>query len=236
MHFALVHGAYHGAWCWDRLRVELERDGHTASAAELPTEDPAAGVERYADAVVRSVPESAEGVVLVGHSLAGLTIPVVAQMTPTVMTIYLCALLPVSGKSFDEQKAEIATEFVPSEKPVGHPDGSTSWPERGAIELFYQDCDLTTATAAARRLRRQYWRATEEVTPLRRWPSVPSAYILCADDRAVSPDYSRRASRELLATEPLEMPGGHSPFLSRPRELADVLERLTATAREASSH
>jgi pimeloyl-ACP methyl ester carboxylesterase len=234
MHFALVHGAYHGAWCWDLLRRELERDGHTTSAADLPCEDPDAGVERYADAVVRSIPDSAGDVVLVGHSLAGLTIPVLAERTPALMTVYVCALLPVPGKSFDDQHAEIATGFEPSEKPVGHPDGSASWPERGAIEVFYHDCDLATATAAARRLRRQHWRATQEVTPLRRWPAVPSAYIVCADDRAVSPDYGRRASRELLATDPVEMTGGHSPFLSRPRELAAVLERVAATAVEAS--
>jgi pimeloyl-ACP methyl ester carboxylesterase len=234
MHFALVHGAYHGAWCWDRLRDELDRDGHTTSAADLPCEDPDAGVERYADAVVHSIPDSVEGVVLVGHSLAGLTIPVVAERRPTLMTVYLCALLPVPGKSFDSQHAEITTGFEPSEKPIGHTDGSASWPERGAIEVFYQDCDLATATAAARRLRRQFWRATQEVTPLRRWPQVPSAYILCAADRAVSPDYSRRASRDLLATDPIEMTGGHSPFLSRPVELAAVLQRVAAMAREAS--
>lgn len=234
MHFALVHGAYHGAWCWDALRVELERDGHTTSAADLPCEDQDAGVEHYADAVVRSIPGSVERVALVGHSLAGLTIPVVAERRPTLITIYLSALLPVPGMSFDEQHADIATGFEPSEKPVGHPDGSASWPERGAIEVFYQDCDLAMATAAARRLRRQFWRVTEEVTPLLRWPPVPSAYILCADDRAVSPDYSRRASRELLAVEAVEMAGGHSPFLSRPRELAAVLQRVAAVAMEAS--
>src|SRR6202521_652128 len=95
MHFVLVHGAYHGAWCWDALRRELVVDGHTTSAVDLPCEDPQAGGERYADEVVHSMPKTAEGVVLVGHSLAGLTIPVVAGRTRTLMTIYLCALLPV---------------------------------------------------------------------------------------------------------------------------------------------
>jgi pimeloyl-ACP methyl ester carboxylesterase len=95
MHFALVHGAFHGAWCWDRLRTELERDGHSTSAVDFPSEDPDAGAGRYADLVVEAIPKG-EDVVLVGHSLGGLTIPVAASRTPTLMTVFLCALVPVS--------------------------------------------------------------------------------------------------------------------------------------------
>src|ERR1700674_4743137 len=164
MHFALVHGAYHGAWCWEQLRQELERDGHATSAADLPCEDPEAGAERYADEVVHSMPKTADGVVLVGHSLAGLTIPVVAGRTRTVKTIYLSAMLPVVGLSFDAQHADLGTGFEPSEPAVANSDGSASWPERGAIEVFYQDCDPEIARASAQRLRKQHWRITQEVT------------------------------------------------------------------------
>ena len=234
MHFALVHGAYHGAWCWERLRAELGRDGHTTSAADLPCEDHDAGAERYADAVISAIPNSMDGLVLVGHSLAGLTIPVVAERTKPKLTVYLCALLPEPGKSFDAQQVDFATEFEPSATAISHPDGSASWPVGGAIELFYHDCDPAAASDAAQHLRRQHWRVTQEITPLREWPANPSAYILCDDDRAVSPAYSRRASRKLLGIDPVEMPGGHSPFLSRPRLLADVLERLSATLPDVS--
>jgi pimeloyl-ACP methyl ester carboxylesterase len=226
MHFALVHGAYHGSWCWEQLRQELQRDGHTTSAVDLPCEDPEAGAERYADEVVHSMPKTAEGVVLVGHSLGGLTIPVVAGRTKTLMTVYLCALVPMPGLSFDAQDADLRTGFKPSEEAISHPDGSASWPERGAIESFFHDCDPEIARVAARRLRKQYWLVMQEVTPLRRWPDSPSAYILCTDDRVIPPAYSRRAAREQLGVEPVEMAGGHSPFLSRPRELATLLERL----------
>lgn len=232
MHFVLVHGAYHGAWCWDPLRAELELAGHTSSAPDLPCEDPDAGAERYADEVLHSIPRSSDGVVVVGHSLAGLTIPLVAERTRTLMTVYLCALVPVPGLSFDAQHADMATGFEPSERARDEADGSASWPEAGAIEVFYHDCDPQLAKDAARRLRRQHWRVTEEVTPLRRRPVVPSAYVFCADDRIVSPRYSRRAATELLGVEPLEMPGGHSPFLSRPRDLAGVLAQVASAANE----
>jgi Alpha/beta hydrolase family len=226
MHFMLVHGAYHGAWCWDALRKALDGNGHSSSAVDLPCEDPDAGAEIYADEVVASIPKSAHGVVLVGHSLAGLTIPIVAGRVQTIMTIYLCALLPVPGLSFDAQHADTGTGFKPSEPAAGNPDGSTSWPEGGAVEIFYHDCDPAVATASARKLRPQHWRITQEVTPLRIWPAVPAAYIFCAEDRAISPAYSSRAARELLGVEAVEMPGGHSPFLSRPTELASRLALL----------
>ena len=226
MHFALVHGAYHGAWCWDDLRRELEREGHETSAADLPCEDHDAGVERYADEVLASIPKSAREVVLVGHSLAGLTIPVVAARRRTLMTVYLCAMLPVPGLSFDAQHADIGTGFRASEPAIGHPDGSASWPEAGALEVFFHDCDPDVAHAAATRLRRQQWRATQEVTPLREWPDVRAVSIVCKEDRAISPAYVKRASRELLHVDAIEMAGGHSPFLARPAELASILVKL----------
>jgi pimeloyl-ACP methyl ester carboxylesterase len=231
MHFALVHGAYHGAWCWDRLRRELEHDGHTSSAADLPCDDPEAGAARYADVVLRAIPGGAGGLVLVGHSLGGLTIPIVAARAPAVACVYLCALVPEPGKSFDGQHVNVGSHFTPSEAPVAHPDGSASWPERGAIEVFYHDCDPELGRDAARRLRRQHWRITEEVTPLRQWPDAQTTYILCTEDRVVSVAYARDAAAR-LGVEPNELPGGHSPFLSRPRQLADLLGRLfVATAR-----
>ncbi len=228
MHFVLVHGAYHGAWCWDELRTELERGGHSSTAVELPIEDPDAGAERYVDEVLQAVPRHADAVVMVGHSLAGLTIPIAASRTRTAMTIYLCALLPVPGLSWDAQRAGFGTGFEPSEPAVEHEDGSASMPERAAIEVFFHDCPPEVALAAARRLRRQHWKITRELTPLRQWPEVRSAYILCVDDRMVSREYGRRAARLQLGIDPIELPGGHSPFLSRPRDLAQTLVRAAS--------
>jgi len=223
MHFVLVHGAYHGAWCWDELRTELESGGHSSTAVDLPNEDPDAGAERYVDEVLQAVPRRADAVVMVGHSLAGLTIPIAASRTRTAMTIYLCGLLPVPGLSWDAQRAGYSTGFEPSEPAVGHDDGSASMTERGAIEVFFHDCPPEIALAAAGRLTRQQWKITQELTPLRQWPAVRAAYILCTDDRMVSREYGLRVARLQLGSDPIDLPGGHSPFLSRPHELAQTL-------------
>jgi pimeloyl-ACP methyl ester carboxylesterase len=210
------------------LRKELDAAGHSTTAVGLPIEDPDAGAESYADEVIASTPRTVGPVVLVGHSLGGLTIPIVAGRIPTVMTIYLCALLPVPGLSFDAQGSGAGTGYVPSVSPTVGPGGGTVWPEQGAIEIFFHDCDPEVAIASARKLRSQQWRITQEVTPLREWPAVHSAYILCTDDRVVSRVYSVRAARDLLHVEAIELPGGHSPFLSRPADLAARLAQLAS--------
>lgn len=63
-----------------------------------------------------------------------------------------------------------------------------------------------------------------EPCPLAGWPDAERTYVLCREDRAVSPAWSRRAAWERLGVEPLELPGSHSPFLSRPAALAALLD------------
>lgn len=228
--FGLVHGAWHGAWCWDLLVPELERLGHRAVAMDLPCEDPAAGLDATAGAVVAALEGEPGDVVLVGHSLGGITIPVVAARRPVSQLVFLCALIPEPGRSFTETMAGEEDAFTRGwrEVPrVAHNDGSVSWEPDAAVEFFYHDCPDDVARWAASRLRHQAWTTSREPSPLRAWPDVPSDYVLCTGDRAVSPEWSRRVARDRLGVAAVELPGGHSPMLSRPRDLAGVLDRLT---------
>jgi hypothetical protein len=265
--FVLVHGGWHGAWCWAFLLDELAARGHRAVAVDLPAEDPDAGAAAYA-AIVRAAlpgqtPPSAaaasllppaeqrratgaglsllrgteqgrsrasgdptgEGLVLVGHSLAGLTIPLVAAADRRVRhLVYLAAMLPEPGRSVaagDRQTVRGLGRGM-----VRHDDGSSSWDPTAAVERFYPDSPPERAAWAAARLRRQHWRATTEVTPLTAWPDVPSTYVRCAADAVIDADWARRAVPERLGIEPVTLPGDHSPFLSRPAELADLLGSL----------
>ena len=88
----LVHGSWHGAWCWSQLVPDLEARGHRALAIDLPCEDPASGCIQYAEVVDRALPDD-EDLVLVGHSLGGLTIPLVAALRPVKRLVFLCAVL-----------------------------------------------------------------------------------------------------------------------------------------------
>jgi pimeloyl-ACP methyl ester carboxylesterase len=225
--FVLVHGGWHGAWAWESTAAELTARGHEAVAVELPAEDPTAGAAAYAAAVGAAVDAAGrEEVVLVGHSLAGLTLPLVAAARPEVRhVVYLAAMLPDPGRSVDEQAAagDRQTRRGLGRHLVRHPDGSSSWDPAAARRVLYPDSPAEVAARAAARLRRQHWRVTAERTPLEAWPDVPSTYLLCTEDQVIDGDWARRAVPTRLGVEPVPLPGDHSPFLARPAELADLL-------------
>jgi alpha-beta hydrolase superfamily lysophospholipase len=76
--FGLVHGAYHGSWCWEKLAPQLEHRGHQVLTVDLPGEDPDAGAAEYAVAALTAFANAGDDLVVVGHSLGGLTIPLIA--------------------------------------------------------------------------------------------------------------------------------------------------------------
>ena len=226
--FALVHGAWHGAWCWEGLGPQLERRGHAVVAPDLPCDDPAATFADYADVVARAIGDTGDDVVLVGHSLGGMTIPLVAARRLVRALVYLCALVPVPGASLVDQLRAQPETFVP-----GSADGlAQSLDTRGshwvdfaaARDRLYGDCPEPDARWAFERLRAQSTTPNRVSCPLEALPPAPAASIVCAEDRIVAPAWSRRVARERLGVEPLELPGDHSPFLSRPAELAALLD------------
>jgi hypothetical protein len=225
--FVLVHGAYHGAWCWDALLPHLEERGHQVEAVDLPIEDPDAGADAYAD-VVAAVVGDVESVV-VGHSMMGLAIPLVPARAQVSRLVFLCAFIPRPGFSFNEVRSRESVETDRKVQNVQFTEiGDNVWtigPDT-ARELFYHDVSPALADRALAQLRPQAYRIMSEATPLGTWPDVPSSYILCRGDRAVSPAWARTVARERLGVEAMEMDGGHSPFLTRPAELAANLDEI----------
>jgi pimeloyl-ACP methyl ester carboxylesterase len=228
MDIALVHGSYHGAWCWDLVRPELERLGHRVITMDLPISDPTYGAAEYAQAVVDALDPGSEPM-LVGHSMAGLVIPLVAAQRPVRRLVFLAAFLPSPGTSANDQRA---TEAIDGRVPPV----SAEWTDLGddvwmvgpntATEIFFPDAPAPVARWATKRLRPQAYGVLTEMTPLTAWPDVESRSIVCRDDRAINPDWVRTAARERLGVEAIELGGSHSPFLARPKELAEVLDSL----------
>jgi pimeloyl-ACP methyl ester carboxylesterase len=229
--FGLVHGAWHGAWCWDLVAAELRERGHGAVAVDLPCDDPRAGAEAYAGVVLDALAD-ADDVVLVGHSLGGLTIPVVAQERRIRAMVYLAPLLPTVGSSFDDCHAAEPDRLMPGlgAGQIPSEDGSSVWQPQAAIALMYPDAPPGLADWAAARLRRQCWRVSQEVTPLRASPALPVTVIACGADAVVNPDWVRRSARVRFGVEAVVLPGDHSPFLARPAQLADLLVTAAESA------
>lgn len=225
--FGLVHGAWHGAWCWERLSGELTALGHRAIAMDLPCDDPLAGCMRYSEVVQEHLGDADE-VVLVGHSLGGLTIPLVAAARPVKRLVYLCSLIPAPGKTSGDQFAtepDILVEGFANNLPLNGL-GSSYWPRDRAAAEMYPDCSAEDAEWAWPQLRPQSGGASAEVCPLRSLPDVETVYVLGRKDRAVNPAWSRRAATARLGVKPIELQSGHSPFITQPRELADLLTKL----------
>jgi pimeloyl-ACP methyl ester carboxylesterase len=223
--FALVHGSCQDAWVWHKVVPVLRAAGHRVVAMDLPLEDPNAGASEYADAVVRALTNLEEPPIVVGHSMAGMVIPVVASRRPVQLLVFLAAAIPKPGQSlFDRFRGEECDMFQPD-----WPGKNPSRNRQQALHYLFHDCDPTMAEAAIRHLRPQASsRVATEAPPIEKWPAVPSQSIVCTADRTINPEWSRKASRTLLGVEPLEIPGGHCPFLSRPELLARELAGLAA--------
>jgi pimeloyl-ACP methyl ester carboxylesterase len=198
-------------------------------AVDLPGENVSVDASGYAQLVAAAAAKlGPQPLTIVGHSLAGITIPLVAGLTPVSRLVYLAALIPRPGEAIvDVIAQEAALGAVNGIARDGH-DRSYWRSAAAAIEVLYHDCEPATARAAAARLRPQARTPQSQRCPLERLPDVPTSYILMRDDRMIRPQWSRQAASQRLGVVPIELPGGHSPMLANARQLADTLIDLAS--------
>lgn len=232
--FVLVHGAWHGAWCWEKVVPLLEEAGHKVVAPDLPghgedgTPISELSMRGYAERVIGAIDEQAEPVILVGHSMGGLVVSLAAEARPEKIErlVYVTGFLLEDGKTLlsvaeNDGEALVLANLVPSE------DGG-SFAVQNAKEVFYADCfddDVERAT-----LRLVSEPASSFGTPISvsedNFGRVPRAYIECLQDRAIGIS-AQRGMRERLECETvISMDTSHSPFISQPEELAGHLVSL----------
>jgi pimeloyl-ACP methyl ester carboxylesterase len=199
---------------------------------DLPCDDGSARFDTYADVVCDALKGCDDDVVLVGHSLAGMTIPLVAVRRPVRHLVYLCAAIPDIGRSlFDQLRDEpmLNPAYV---KGLSEPDAQnrTTWVDlKLAREVLFADYDESTSEAAVNRLGPRARYPYSVPFSLAEFPEVACTSVICREDQLVRPEWSRRITRDRLGADLVELPGSHSPFLSRPSALADVLLHLAET-------
>jgi pimeloyl-ACP methyl ester carboxylesterase len=106
------------------------------------------------------------------------------------------------------------------------PDGRTRVDAERAAALFYNDCPAATRIWAAAQLRPQWGQSLTDPAGPAWWRRHPSTYVVCSQDRALAP----RLQREIYSTRAqrvVTLDSGHSPFLSQPQQLAQVLVAAT---------
>ena len=218
----LVHGSTQGPEGWKLLVRELESRGRKCVCVDLPTNEPDAGADRYADVIGNAVREMDDAPIVVGHSASGLFLPLVPARTKVARLVYLAAVIPQIGNSFLEQFRAAPEMYCPGFAGKA----PTSDPEL-ARQFLFHDCDGAVANWAATTLRLMFAKgAAVETTPLGAWPIVPVSYISCTEDRTINPEWWENAVRQRLDVEPIRMRAGHAPYVSRPAELADILIRI----------
>jgi pimeloyl-ACP methyl ester carboxylesterase len=154
--FVLVHGAWHDARAWDHLQEVLDHRGCRSVAVDLPAEDVTVDASGYAQLVAAAAAElGPQPPTIVGHSLAGITIPLVTELTPVGRLVYLAALIPRPGETIVDVIAQEAA--LGAVNGLARDDQNRSYwtSAAAAIEVLYHDCAPAIARAAAARLRPQ---------------------------------------------------------------------------------
>jgi hypothetical protein len=225
--FLLLHGAWHGGWCWRGVQEELLAAGHGSVAPDLPCDDVNAGWNEYTDTAMSAVGDSGGECVVVGHSLAGGLLPLIASRRHVERLVLVCAAPPQPGKSLDESLEDVPYLTEPQALAFRESmdrEGRYVWPNFEAAKYaMYADCDVDRAEWAYARLRPQATRPFSERLPVNEWPDVPMTVIVCAEDRMGRAGPLRELARQRFGIEAIELPGGHSPFLSRPAGLTRAL-------------
>lgn len=229
--FVLIHGGGDVGWSWHLVATELEARGHDVLAPDLPGDDDSLTLTDYADAVVAAVGRRSD-LVVVGHSFGAFTAPLVADRLATDVLVLLAGMVPSPGEPPGDwwtdtgYREAVAAQAALDGGLTGHADPYVS---------FYHDVPRDLAREAVSKGRDHPSSAAMAAPwPLRRWPDVPTRFLLCRDDRFFPADLFRRLVPARLGVVPDEIDGSHCVALSRPRELADVLESY-ATAGPNSS-
>lgn len=222
--FVLVHGGSHGAWCWERLIPHLRGDprieavvavdltGH-GTRRDLQPLDTITLLD-YVDDVVREIERcDLHSVVLVGHSLAGITIPrAAARVAGRIRRlVYLSTSNPTAGQSIAEL--------------MKHPLSPVSR-RVDFRRMFCNDLDDEAATWLLSNLGPEPPGPMNEPVPaVTQTAGMKSTYVLLERDETLPPAFQREQARNAEVDEVVPFDAGHSAFVSRPRELAELLLR-----------
>jgi pimeloyl-ACP methyl ester carboxylesterase len=234
--FILVHGSWHGAWCWYKLVPRLEKLGHAVIAPDLP----ALGRDRtpvkrvslamwreHVCGIVDSVPGE---VVLVGHSRGGIVLNEVAEHRPDRIRslVYLCAFLLRDGECLFDLAGSDESSLVPRNTMMSDDKSTLTVREDALRETFYGEC--SDEDVALARLCVQPEPSLPLATPVKvsdeNFGRVPRVYVECLRDRAIPIALQRRMHGASPCQRVLTLDTDHSPFFSRPDELAALLTAL----------
>ncbi len=235
-HFVLVHGSFHGPWCWAKLSLRLQRNGHSVIVPDLADAGPSPDLHSYAHLVAQAIAATDQPVILVGHSMGGLVITQAAELVPERIAslVYVSGLLLRHGEtlqSFLAAHADLNVDDLVLKNMQVSPDGATAaFPAAAAPQIFYNRCTPEDAAWAAAQLRPQptaVYATPLAITP-EKFGAIPRAYALCLDDQAVPLPYQTQMLANTPCATTWQLRADHSPFLSDIDGLLTCLQQVAA--------
>tara|TARA_B100001057_G_scaffold366726_1_gene370067 strand:+ start:191 stop:913 length:723 start_codon:yes stop_codon:yes gene_type:complete len=232
--FLLVHGASHGAWCFEKLIKELQNKGYVAEAIDLPghgnnkipLED--VTLEKYSSEILASLDSPT---IVLGHSMGGYPVSLAAQTDPTYIKhlIYLTAFVPEDGKTLAELRKKV--DRYPLTSVIRKTEDGLGFyiPKKYQKDIFYNDCSKQDIKLASEKLCIQAIKPQN--TPIKlgvNFKKVSKSYVSCLDDQTIPIELQKKLSESIPEENKYEIKSGHSPFFSRPADLANILEKIVS--------
>lgn len=229
--FVLVHGAWHGGWCWRRVADELTSHGHYVVAPTLSglcershLASDAITLSTHIDDVVNEITwKDLDHLVLVGHSYGGFVITGVAEhiRERIAAIVYLDAFIPLDGQSF----ASLRSTAAPLPAPMV-PAPPAAYFKVNAKDEAWVNSKVTPHPTRC---------FTEALHVTGAYQVIPKkVYIRAPAFKQPSFDAAYQRCRADLSWKTFEMPGGHDVMLDQPTELVTILEGLEQNARTIS--
>ncbi len=220
----LVHGAWHGSWCWDAVRSILESRGRAVQAIDLPTVHAPnkAELDMFDDArAVRAAVDAIAGpVVVVAHSYGGVpTTQGLAGAANVAHIVYIAAFALDAGESLLGAVGGVP----PTWWMVDGALTTAGNPQEPAESLFYNDLPADVASANAARLLAQATKPFSDVVTEVAWKTIPSSYVITELD-AIFPVFAQEALSGRAGSTVHRLDTSHSPFLSQPDATADIID------------
>ncbi|HAA29061.1 MAG TPA: hypothetical protein DCE56_16915 [Cyanobacteria bacterium UBA8553] len=234
--YVLIHGAWHGGWCWNKVVPLLEQAGHKVVASDLPghgddkTSPSEILLHSYVEHVCQLLKAQSEPVYLVGHSMGGIVISQVAEYQPDKIKtlVYLTAFLLQNGESLSQVAQGDTESLFPPNLIINEAQGSCTVREDAIKDIFYGDCTDTDVAQAKSLLRPQAFAPLN--TPINiteeKFNQLPRIYIECLRDKAISPAIQKQMYTALPCQQVISMDTSHSPFFSAPEKLVEHLTGL----------
>jgi len=221
----LVHGGFHGSWSWQPVIDRLAVLGWPAETVELPSVAPK-GKPRYgmlddAAEVRRCLEATTDPAVVVAHSYGGLVATQgVAGLENVRHIVYLAGFQLDIGDSLLGVVNEPAPWWIV--------DGETLFVDR-PLETFYHDVPADDAMRAIDQLQPSSYAVVTERLTAAAWRTIPSTYVMCEEDRALPLPVQEQLSKR--ATNVRRLSSSHSPMLSRPAEVAQIIADVATDPR-----